>query len=430
MSTFELTSNGELKIAASKKSSKNDFDFLTGFHKVHHKKLKTRLNHCTEWIVSDGTQEMRQVLNNIGNVDSYHMTALDGKSIEGMALRLFNPDTRLWTIYWADSHHGTLDIPVSGSFENNIGHFFAMDKFNGKDILLQFLWDATNPDKPVWSQAFSPDNGQTWEWNWYMYFSNDESGNGVEQSSINSLSLAADQQIKVLELRNYVTKPGLRDKFIDYFETNFIDSQNVLGGCILGQFRVKAADDNFFWFRGYKDMEARSRYLPEFYYGQHWKRYRNKANEMLVNNDNVYLLKPLSFSESLQGTAINSDVLGKKKGLVVIDYYVANTRLTELIGFFKDKYLDFLKANAINDLSLWISEMEENDFTGLPVFQDKNLLVAITLYKDEAQYQQTLNKINAEANKELQNQLREIVTTRNTVILYPTKNSFSNYQKN
>src|SRR5258705_1234871 len=105
MSTFELTSNGELKITASKKSSKNDFDFLAGFHKVHHKKLKTRLNHCTEWIESDGTQEMRQVLSDIGNVDSYYMTALDGESIEGMALRLFNPATRLWTIYWADSHH-------------------------------------------------------------------------------------------------------------------------------------------------------------------------------------------------------------------------------------------------------------------------------------------------------------------------------------
>ena len=88
-----------------------------------------------------------------------------------MTLRLFNPRTKLWSIYWADSHVGILDKPVTGSFENGIGRFYSKDVFNGKDILVIFVWDATNPDEPVWSQAFSDDNGQTWEWNWYMYMS-------------------------------------------------------------------------------------------------------------------------------------------------------------------------------------------------------------------------------------------------------------------
>jgi hypothetical protein len=35
---------------------------------------------------------------------------------------------------------------------------------------VQFRWDARNPENPIWSQAFSPDNGQTWEWNWQMTF--------------------------------------------------------------------------------------------------------------------------------------------------------------------------------------------------------------------------------------------------------------------
>jgi hypothetical protein len=64
-----------------------------------------------------------------------------------------------------------LDVPVTGSFENGIGRFYSKDIFNGKDILVMFLWDATDPGKPVWSQAFSDDNGKTWEWNWYMYMS-------------------------------------------------------------------------------------------------------------------------------------------------------------------------------------------------------------------------------------------------------------------
>jgi hypothetical protein len=236
---------------------------------------------------------------------------------------------------------------------------------------------------------------------------------------------AADQPIRVLELRSYVTKPGRRDEFISYFETNFIDSQNALGGYILGQFRVEGAADNFFWMRGFNDMASRSRYLPEFYQGAFWRQRRTHVNDMLINNDNVYLLKPLSLSEDGPDTAVNSNEFGKKKGLVVVDYYVANTRLKELVEFFKGRYLPFLKGNGVSTTA-WVSELAENDFPGLPVFQDKNLLVTITPFKDEAEYRLKLKRMNADSNQKLLTELREIVTTRTTVVLHPTKKSFSN----
>jgi len=188
---------------------------------------------------------------------------------------------------------------------------------------------------------------------------------------------------------------------------------------------VKDADDNFFWIRGFNDMASRSRYLPEFYRGATWKQHRNHANDMLINNDNVYLLKPLSLSGDQPDTVVNSNEFGKKRGLVVIDYYVANTRLKELIEFFKSKYLPFLKGHDVSTTS-WVSELAENDFPGLPVFQDKNLLVTITPFKNEAEYQLKLKQMNADSNQKLLTELREVVTTRATVILHPTKKSFSN----
>ena len=114
---------------------------------------------------------MGSLLNAAGNLERHFMIASDGKPVEGIALRLFNPATKLWSIYWADSRSCVLDIPVVGSFENNVGYFYAKDNFNGIPVLLQFKWDATNPKQPVWSQAFSADDGKTWEWNWFMYFS-------------------------------------------------------------------------------------------------------------------------------------------------------------------------------------------------------------------------------------------------------------------
>ena len=161
---LKFTATGELDIQASATSSQNDFDFLVGKWILKDKKLKSRLTNSNEWIEFESTVEMRKLLNGIGNMDIYR-TMADGKPFEGVALRLFNPKTKLWSIYWADSNVGVMDPPVVGSFEGNIGKFYCKDKFNGKDIIVVFLWDKTDPDNPVWSQAFSPDNGKTWELN-------------------------------------------------------------------------------------------------------------------------------------------------------------------------------------------------------------------------------------------------------------------------
>jgi hypothetical protein len=159
----------DLNIVAAKNSSPADFDFLSGKWRIHNRKLKTRLNNCTEWIEFEASGECRKVLNGFGNTDSFK-TEFEGKPFEGMALRLFNPRTKLWSIYWADSNVVVLDVPQVGSFEEDIGKFYARDVFQGQKIVVLYRWNKSNPDVPVWSQAFSPDDGESWEWNWYMTF--------------------------------------------------------------------------------------------------------------------------------------------------------------------------------------------------------------------------------------------------------------------
>jgi len=87
---------------------------------------------------------------------------------EGLVLRLFNPRTKLWVINWADSNSVVLDVPVIGSFEGKVGTFFSNDTFDGAPIIVRAIYDATEPDVVVWSQAFSPDKGETFETNWIM----------------------------------------------------------------------------------------------------------------------------------------------------------------------------------------------------------------------------------------------------------------------
>ena len=161
---LNFDSRGDLTIKASPTSSSKDFNYLIGNWKLKNRKLKSRLTNCTEWVEFESKVEMYQVLGGNGNIDKYNDTA-SGKPYEGIALRLFNSKTKLWSIYWADNNSGTLDPPVVGSFENKIGHFFCKDTFNGKKIIVVFRWDIRDPNLPVWSQAFSADNGKTWEWN-------------------------------------------------------------------------------------------------------------------------------------------------------------------------------------------------------------------------------------------------------------------------
>lgn len=168
MANTSQNPHNELQVVASPASSPRDFDFYQGSWTINNRKLISRLTGCTEWEEFTATGEMRLILNGSGNTDTFK-TVINGEPFEGMTLRLFNPATRLWSIYWADSSRAVLDPPVTGSFENNTGTFYTRDTYHGIPIIMKFVWDKSDPDHPVWSQAFSIDNGQSWEWNWYMY---------------------------------------------------------------------------------------------------------------------------------------------------------------------------------------------------------------------------------------------------------------------
>lgn len=159
-----ISVDGELIVIPSKNSSSHDFDFLSGSWTVANKRLKTRLNNSTEWFQFESSVNNRILLNGTASFDR-HFTADTGTPYETLSLRVYNPATRLWSSYWVDGKTGVMDPPVIGSFEGNIGTFYGKNIYNGISVLVMFRWDKTNPEEPVWSQAYSIDKGKTWEWN-------------------------------------------------------------------------------------------------------------------------------------------------------------------------------------------------------------------------------------------------------------------------
>jgi hypothetical protein len=159
-----------LEIASSVTSSERDYDFLIGSHSVAHRKLAAPLKNSVEWIELPGNKTTERLLDGIANIERHYLTDNYGNAIEAIAFRLFDPKSKLWSLYWADSKTGILDPPLKGSFNGNLGVFFGRDRFKGQDVIMQFQYDKSKPDNPIWGQAFSNDEGVNWEWNWFMSY--------------------------------------------------------------------------------------------------------------------------------------------------------------------------------------------------------------------------------------------------------------------
>ncbi len=414
-----LNTNGEIVVEPSPHSNSSDFDFLTGSHTVYHRKLTSRLTSSTRWDEFEGSHKQEQILKGIGNLEQHLMRASDGKPFEGISLRLFDPGTRLWSIHWADSRIGVLQPPVVGSFENGLGYFYAKDQWEGKTIILQFEWDIRNPEKTRWTQAFSVDHGKTWETNWIMEFEK------LETKPTKFAERESDR-IGLIELRNYLLKDGARDSFIEGFEKNLIGPQAKNNGFTLGQYRIVDEPNRVFWIRGYKDMSTRSAFLPSFYYGPDWKQHRDTFNKMIANSDNVYLLHPLVLeNKTLIPGAVDKGSLNVYKRIAVVDYYIANTRQGELKTIIAKEYLPLLKSCGITDFTVWESELLLNDFPKLPVFQDKNLLVMITFFKDLIEYKEKQQLLTSRETDNLKAALNDVITYKRTIILEPTEKAIN-----
>lgn len=147
---------------------RGDFDFQIGRYRVHNQRLARRLEGCTEWQEFEATADAHLLLGGLGNTDFFHCREFPTGPLEGMTLRIFDPRTRLWSIYWADDRTCQLQPPVVGRFENGRGEFYGDDMFAGRPIRVRYIWSDITPCTARWEQAFSTDQGKTWETNWRM----------------------------------------------------------------------------------------------------------------------------------------------------------------------------------------------------------------------------------------------------------------------
>ncbi|HEY6127713.1 MAG TPA: hypothetical protein VIW23_05970 [Candidatus Acidoferrum sp.] len=165
--TDESGKNGASKSVPTSSASggQHDFDFEIGSWKIHLSRLKDRLAGSTTWVEFDGTSVTRPVWNGRANLEEFETDSQTGH-IEGLTLRLYNPQSHQWSIYWANGKDAILGQPMIGEFKSGRGEFYDQEPWKDRAVFVRFIWSNTAGDKPHFEQAYSDDGGQTWEVNW------------------------------------------------------------------------------------------------------------------------------------------------------------------------------------------------------------------------------------------------------------------------
>jgi len=163
--------------ASTGRDGQRDFDFEIGTWKTHVSRRLRPLTGSTTWAQYDGTSIVHKIWNGRANLVELEADGPNGH-LELASWRLYNPDSRQWSLNVASSLSGVVGAPTIGEFKNGRGEFYDQETLNGRTILVRFVISDITPDSCHFEQAFSDDGGKTWEVNWIATDTRTKDGSG------------------------------------------------------------------------------------------------------------------------------------------------------------------------------------------------------------------------------------------------------------
>lgn len=143
----------------------NDFNWEIGLWNTH-VQLRAPLDANAAWAEFDGTSNVQALSNSRANTVDLSLTNSAGNRIEGVSIRLFNPQTAQWNINYASMRDGALTAPVYGNFHDARGVFYGQDTVDGRAVMVRFVISDVSANSARFTQSYSADGGQTWIDNW------------------------------------------------------------------------------------------------------------------------------------------------------------------------------------------------------------------------------------------------------------------------
>jgi hypothetical protein len=150
---------------SSNRNGEHDFDFEIGTWATHIARLVHPLTGSKTWVQYDGTTLVHAVWGGRANLADLDVTGPSGR-LQLASLRLYNPDSRKWSLNICSVKSGVLSPPTIGEFTGGRGEFYDQEIFDGRAILVRFVISEITADSVHVEQSFSDDWGKTWEVNW------------------------------------------------------------------------------------------------------------------------------------------------------------------------------------------------------------------------------------------------------------------------
>jgi len=147
------------------RDGQHDFDFELGSWTTELSRLVSPLSGSTKWAEYRGTSEVRPIWAGAANLVELDVEGPTGR-IQALSLRLYDPATRQWTLQSASVRGGGISPPAVGSFVDGRAEFLSEESFDGRPILVRFVISDITATSCRFEQAFSADEGASWEVNW------------------------------------------------------------------------------------------------------------------------------------------------------------------------------------------------------------------------------------------------------------------------
>jgi hypothetical protein len=155
------------------RDGQHDFDFNIGAWKTHIRRLLHPLSGSNDWVELNGTVHVRKIWNGRAQLEEIEADGSTGR-FEGLTMFLYNPRAHQWGQYFVNSAVGVLNQPAIGEFTNGRGELFDQESFDGRAILMRFVWSDITPDSHHVEQSFSDNGGRTWEPNFVATLTREE----------------------------------------------------------------------------------------------------------------------------------------------------------------------------------------------------------------------------------------------------------------
>lgn len=244
-------------------------------------------------------------------------------------------------------------------------------------------------------------------------------GSAPSETRMNSINHLRDYQ--VIEFRRYTIKPGEREHFIQYFEAFFPEAMEQLGALVLGQFAEREDSSHFLWLRGFHSTYERPIVNSAFYFGPLWREHRTTLNDLMVDSDNVLLLRPLHPDRGVMVLPAVDPVteVSGTKGVLVSQIFRIKKQTDESYVKKVDEIFASYQGPGVREAGILTTLDVPNNFPQLPIRTDGPYLVWMGLVKDDATLTNTLSPLmqrgaDSLASQELLTGAPEIIVSNPT----------------